>query len=519
MPPPTLRIAVRLGALAAWIAIEAACGGAVAAAPGPEPVAWPKGALTAEAAVTVDGSQFLSTGQLRRWQIDLDRRGLRATGGAAHKRYVEALYRRLKAAGVRKVYLEPVRLERWTATRWGLDIVGGDKAGPLPAASYIPYSGVTPAAGIVAPMVYLAPGAAPTPSCAGKIVVFDVASFGVPEKMIAATAVRTYDSDTRRDPNALEVRPYIYLGAVHKMELALEAVGAAGMVAVTDRPRSYIPYDRELHRTPGLYVDPAVGATLKALAAAGPASLRLTLPAKVETVQTHNLIGIIPGMSDALVVINSHTDGTNGIEDNGPNAIVDMAQYLARLPKTALPRSVMIMLSSGHFAGGVGVEGFVERHAHDGLLDRIAVAVTIEHLGAEEWGLGPAGRLAPTGRFEPGALFTPNIPALIAASEKMLRDADAAPGSVALPTNPKGDGTANNPVWPGEGQYFWGVGKIPAINYITGPYYLLDWGPRVTTSDKVDYDRIHRETAAFTQMLLDLSRKPLAEFRPAKSSP
>lgn len=36
---------------------------------------------------------------------------------------------------------------------------------------------------------------------------------------------------------------------------------------------------------------------------------------------------------------------------------------------------------------------------------------------------------------------------------------------------------------------------------------------RMTTWDKVDYDRMHRVTVAFTQMLLDLSRVPFADLR------
>lgn len=80
---------------------------------------------------------------------------------------------------------------------------------------------------------------------------------------------------------------------------------------------------------------------------------------------------MIPGQSDELVVLNSHTDGTNGLEDNGPDVIVDIAQYLARLPGEALPRSVMIMLSAGHFAGGNAIKDFLHRHAGDGVLDRI----------------------------------------------------------------------------------------------------------------------------------------------------
>lgn len=263
---------------------------------------------------------------------------------------------------------------------------------------------------------------------------------------------------------------------------------------------------------PGLFVDRAAGAKLAA-AAAENVALRLKLPARVETVETRNLIGIIPGASDDITVVHSHTDGTNGIEDNGPNAIVDMAQYLARLPRAALPRTVMIMLSSGHFAGGIGVESFLARHANDGLLNRLAAVVTIEHLGAREYLPDAAGNLVATGKFEPSAMYLPRIPALIAASQAFQKNADVSPSVVATPVNPGGNGTANDSVWPGEGQYFWGQGKVPTVNYITGPCYLLAWGAGVTTADKVDYDRMHRETAGFTQMVLDLSRVPLAELR------
>ncbi|PLY45839.1 hypothetical protein CSZ94_04415 [Janthinobacterium sp. ROICE36] len=85
------------------------------------------------------------------------------------------------------------------------------------------------------------------------------------------------------------------------------------------------------------------------------------------------------------MVLHSHTDGPNALADNGPNAIVDMAQYLARLPRDSLPRSIMLLLSSGHLAGDVGIEQFIDHHNDDGLTQRIRAMLTIEHLGALEW--------------------------------------------------------------------------------------------------------------------------------------
>lgn len=495
----------------------AACGGGggggwfVSPPPPPPATEQPGNTLPPEAAVKVDPTQFLPLTQLRQWQVDLDERGLRATGSDAHEAYIDELHRRLSAAGVKDLRFEAATLERWSVEHWRLEIADGPQAGTVPTTSYVPYSGSMPPEGLTAPMAYLPPGSAPDASLAGKIVLVEMPRLPLTYSFFLGQALRSHDpakSLAAKDPF---VRPWAAITPYIKLIDGLKAAGAAGLVTITeDANGTYIPYHRTVHGVPGVYVDRANGEKLKALAAQKTV-LRLVLPARVETVQTRNLIGVIPGNSPELTVINSHSDGTNGVEDNGPNAIVDMAQYLARLPKSALPRSIMVLITSGHFAAGVGAEDFIARHAKDGLLERIASVTTVEHLGAQDWEPDAEGRLVDTGRLEPAAMFMPRVPALLDASEAMLRNADAAPGFVMPPTNPKGSGSGHDAVWPGEGQYFWGQARLPTINYITGPYYLLSWG--LTTADKVDYGRLHRETVAFTQMLLDLSRVPFAELR------
>jgi hypothetical protein len=108
------------------------------------------------------------------------------------------------------------------------------------------------------------------------------------------------------------------------------------------------------------------------------------------------------------------------------------------------------------------------------------------------------------------AIFTPKIAALIDASSAMLRRADVTRSFVLPPQNPENKGTGRV-VWPGEGQYFWGEGDVPTVNFISGPSYLLRWG--VSTADKTDYERMRRESISFTQMLLELSRVPVNELR------
>lgn len=469
---------------------------------------WPTGTLNTADATTVDPAQFISAAQLDSWGVDLDNRGLRATGTQTHEDYIDELHTRLACAGVTQLSYEQVPLTRWSVDSWSLAVASGASAGPVQTAAYVPYSGSTPAAGVTAPLVYLDSKTTPTAANAGgKIVLFDVPQAPTTVGVFQFLSLASYDPDHSLSPTQVYNRPYLAMPTTLLDQLS--AAGVAGAIGILPVPYAtahgaYYPYDRILRQAPSVFVDQDVGVTLKQLAAAGTTPMTLTLPATVSQVMTRNLIGIIPGSSDELTVINSHTDGTNGLEDNGPNAIVGMAEYLTRLPKAALPRTIMVLLSSGHFAGGVGVENFLSTHQSDGLLGRIASVVTVEHMGAQEYAPDSNGLLVATGNPELGAFFTPKIQPLVDASYNALKNADAKPGLVVQPTNPGGDGSADNPVWPGEGQYFYGIGGLPTANYITGPYYLLNWG--VSTADKIDFTRMRNEMVAFTQMQLDLSR-------------
>jgi len=454
-----------------------ACSNSSGSAPGTACAAlsgWPVGTLDAADASTVDPTQFLSAAQLNTWGVDLDNRGLRATGTTAHENYIDELHTRLACAGVTQLSYEEVPLTRWSVDNWSLSIVGGPSAGPVQTAAYVPYSGVTPAQGVTAPLVYLDANTPPTAAnAAGKIVLFDVPQAPTTVGVFEFLSMATYDPDHSLSPTDVYNRPYLAMPGALLNELS--AAGVAGAIGILPAPYAtahgaYYPYDRILRSAPSLFVDENVGAQLKQLAAAGSATqMNLVLPAEVTQVMTRNLIGIIPGASTDLTVINSHTDGTNGLEDNGPNAIVGMAEYLTRLPSSALPRTIMILLSSGHFAGGIGAETFLSAHQSDGLLSRIASVVTIEHMGAQEYLPDANGLLAPTGNPELGAFFTPKIQPLVNASYNALKNADAKPGLVVQPTNPGGDGSADNPVWPGEGQYFYGIGGLPTATTSPAP--------------------------------------------------
>jgi hypothetical protein len=482
-------------------------------------IAWPNQQLSPRDALKVNRHQFMPVRQFRRWNEKLDsigpanQLGLRATGSRSHERYVDDLRDLLEHAGVRHLHFENVPMQRWSTDTWSLDLLGGPAAGTVKTASYIPYSGQTPSQGVTAPLALIPAGSTPGPgSLTGKIAVFDVPQTIIPYTFFTALSYpgRTYDPSAQ-SPSALYKRPY--LNGVIPMLEAIQAAGAVGAVGVLDYPPdgaegSYFPYDGHIRAVPGLYVDRNVGATLKAQASAG-INARLAVPAAVEQVDTRNLIGFIPGRSKDIVALHCHTDGSNAIEDNGPGAIVAIAQYLARLPRRALPCKVMILLTTGHFAGGNGSRAFIARHGGD-LVPQTKAALTLEHLGLLRWE-EIAGVMGPAGGYEAAAIFAPGSAPLVESSFKALVHGGAFPASVLKPLNPNASGDPNQAAWPGEGQYLFAGGGMPDANYITGPTYLLNWG--IKTVDRCDHRRLRAEAIAFTEMILQLGRTPADQLR------
>jgi hypothetical protein len=457
----------------------------------------------------------MSADQLEAWHRELDRMGLRATGSPVHERYIDLLHDRLERAGVGGLRFEAVPHRRWLADSWSLHV--SSSAGParIQTAAYIPYSGATPAAGVSGPLVAVDPSqGAPAPgSLRGKIALFALPPMPLTYGTLAAIAYKSYDPSHLTGAAGRYDRPWLAVSTLISILDSLVSAQASACICILDLPAdaahgTYYPYDGRIRPVPGVFVDRATGARLQQLVAQG-ASATLKLRAQTRQVTTRNLIGLIPGRTDELMLLHSHTDGPNAIEDDGPNAIVAIAQYLARLPRHARPRTVMVLLTTGHFAGGVGVTEFARRHRHT-TLRRTAAALTLEHLGALEWNPGSGGRSHLTGQAEPASVFAPESSALVDAAYAAVRGARDDPASVLRPYVPA-PGSPDQHGWPAEGAQLWTIGRLPTANYITGPTYLLNWG--ISTVDKLDVGLMRREAIAFTELLLSLSRIPAARLR------
>lgn len=452
---------------------------------------WPSKQLSAAQARNVDPRQFLSAGQLRAWDIELDALGLRPTGSGTERTYVEALASRLERAGVKQLHFDSVPFRRWSASKWSLNVVSAPHAGPKPVPGYMPYSGSLPSGGLTAPLVVVEPTKPlAAGSLKGKIALFDVPVLNATLGLFEALAYKGYDPRHLAPPASPYVRDWY--NNLLQAQVGLQAAKAAAAIGILDlgpnaAQGSYFPYDGLIRAIPGIFVDRVVGAQLRQVAAAA-GTVRVELEAQVANVKSRNVLGLIPGASNEMVAINCHTDGTNGLEDNGPIAIVAIAQYLARIPRHLLPRTILVLLTTGHFAGGVGARTFISHHRRD-LVPRIAASVTIEHLGAQEWLPNAAGELQATGRPEAGAVFgAPNRALLDAAYAAAVR-AGADPTFVIPPLNRNPHGADNDAAWPGEA-HTCGGGAAPAEEF---PTPTTSPGPR--TSSTAASERSTRSTS------------------------
>jgi hypothetical protein len=477
-------------------------------------------------------STCVTAAQLEAWQQQIDALdgGYRPTGSPAHEQYIQLLSQELTAAGVEQVHTEPYSFEKWTPASWSLSLLSGASSTPVQVSAFVPYSGTTGPAGVQAPLAYVPAstipidanalaGALQNPTAwtqnltasleaslaaagvalAGRIVVFDLPRLALSLATLTGTTIAVNDPGhtlsmtatiTRDDLSAMLVMP--------AMLTALASSGALAAVGILDAPEEaargeMAPFFGTLSpNLPALYVDRVTGASLRAAIATTPAA-RLVLDASITAAQNENLVGILPGASSEEILVGSHTDGPNSIEDNGPVGILGLVQCLAPRSAANRPRTIRIVLSGGHFAGSRGLQTYVAAHTAD-LTARALAVLELEHLGAREWTEVSPGKMGLTGLPETQVVYTSTPAPLVAASKTFAAE---------FPRTIVG-----TPPILGEGQNF---RILPLVQFITMPKYLLLANLPVT-QQLTDFDAMQRQVLAFVAMEQALAVAPASQL-------
>jgi len=514
-----------IGVLAALAGAVLTTGAAALAHTGPLPRAattpgWLAAPAVSDACPTeVDASQFASADALYAANRTMADHGARPTGSPAHARFVASLAERL--AKLPGVELRSIRypIERWTDTKVALRgrAAGGSGAERLRVAAPIPYAKATPKAGIAGELVYLPEGQTlEGHDLRGKIVVRDTGRVSVPNAALAALSWFSYDPEAVLIGDVADsyVRENVGEPRQHDMREAAR-LGAAGVIFLSEFPYEqargqYAPYEGVPWPVPAILLGADEGARIRELAGQH-GSARITLRANTERVATRMLLATLPGLSDERIVVQSHTDGMNGVWDNGPVAMVAMADWFARMGRDCRPRTLTFAFTTGHLYQHLvspDRDGSAEQLAKqlDSEYDdgKASLVIPMEHMGAKGWEPRPRGDgkpgsvLVPAKYNDPTSVFIGESPALVSAFASVVAKHDLRETIALRGADLPGLQLPPHDSFGGEGNPYQHH-LIPTVSLVTGPWTLFN--PAFTLEQTVDPALLHRQSLVFTDLV------------------
>jgi hypothetical protein len=431
--------------------------------------------------------------------------GPRLPGNANHIRFVDWLARQMVAAGLQSGPCENYAYRRWEPKRWSLDIIDGKRRIAIPVAYFV-RSQPTGRQGVTGPLVYagrLEPnGPVSLPSFArGSLLVFDASLPDMALSHIVHPHFIHLRGETRAD--VLDSR-YHRLWTMPAFQMdALAALGAAGVAIIINASSAMIEGNFSPHaspykaKAPALFVGQDRGEALRAAAKSG-RSAHLTLDADWVEGEVPQITAILPGTSDEVMIVDTHTDGQNFIEENGCMAMLQLARHFASQPPGQRLRRTLVFAGwPGHMSGDMP-EAPGWALAHPDLMRRAAAAFTIEHLGASEWADIPGRGYAATGHNE-----YMNWPATAGPLNDMLIEGIKRHDLLRHAVE-RGPGYTTGRVFHNSG--------IPHVACISGPNYLLGIAPN-GHMDKLDADLAARQTAMIAELIRQADTLPMAALK------
>lgn len=423
--------------------------------------------------------------------------GPRLSGTDAHRALITDVAAELAELGY-DVHRDPHVFERWEVADSEVALSIAETS--VPVSSAWPYSGETPPEGIAAPLVLLDGRRKNWKAARGKIAVVDVHNADVPTTLLASPWSDSLPFDSTANP-------------VISSELAgtdltkARAAGVRGVVATwrglgDEAARGqYLPFTRDYQGIPAIWTPESQRDAIRAAAQRG-STATLILPAtRTPGARMDTVWAVSPGTgphADESILVVTHSDGGNAVEENGHLGLLALARDAAAAPHD---RTIVFVCTAGHLrmpavtAHGQATTAWLDAHPEMWSPDTpglTAVAgLAIEHLGAKHLHVDPQ-----TGRYEADGSVEPE---LLYATTRELADLTRAVWHGAA-------GRSARPVKPGALIHF-GEGeplferRIPAIALVTGPDYLLADVER----DLVDLDALAEQIGSFRRLQAHLA--------------
>lgn len=436
--------------------------------------------------------------------------GVRLTGSAAHNRFIGELKREIHEMGL-ETYTDPYFFNRWEMREASLALHTEEGDAALPISSVFPYSGETPEEGLRAPLIHVNEKHVGFLGAKDKIAVVNIDELDFLPSTLAFH-IRNKQPETASIPeeyNGPVATAFVNFPFLQTAKLA----GCRAVICIWRKMSDamvegqYLPFILKYQGIPAVWVNSSTGDKLMAAEKQG-AEVTLKLTAnKEENARTESFYVILPGKNRSeAILVNSHTDGTNCIEENGPIAMLSLLKYYKDKP---LDRTLIFLFATGHFrlpsfksqAGG-GVQATSKwLAAHPDLWDgkrghlKAVACVSIEHLGCKRF-KDVDGEYRQVGDIETELVYTGNNTldtvyyAALTKREKV--------NTITL--------RGHNFLHFGEGQPPFNCG-IPEISLVTAPDCLTVISPN-HEMDKFDIDLMYEQTETFLDVIDTLLPMP-----------
>ncbi|MGI5326950.1 hypothetical protein [Actinomadura nitritigenes] len=464
----------------------------------------------------LDLSDLAAPGQLWDWEQTMVGFGQRIGGTASHRRWLDFLEDQFQRSGL-VTFRDSQKLTAdtpgWEATKWDLSIGSRGLEKPVPVASYYPYSGETPAAGVRAELVDVGAGTQAefaARDLRGKIG-YITATF---PSQFDTYGVWTPSIDYLYDPDRTltPTTPFrkacfnVFSPTLSAVPALAKQAGCAALVIALDATAAnaagqYLPFAKPHAGIPILYVSRETGRQVKTQLASGNRTARLRLRAALAPASVDNLTAVLPGTNkDEYLWLLSHSDGVNACEENGGIGFLSLARHFASRPRSRRNRSLAFHLTL-HMTPYVATNGAFFEQARPDIFSKVVGLMHVEHLGQRDWIEDPdAGTFQPTGQPEPAFMDVSRNPHLIDTVTKAIRAEDLRRTAVTSTTYSVGS------------QY---DGRLPTVGFMTYPNQMLSWGvPRgrrfSQSIEKVDPQRMAAEIRTLARVAEAMDAMPTA---------
>jgi hypothetical protein len=457
--------------------------------------------------------------------------GVRVPGTQASRGVTQYIRDQFVASGLERVGFETATTKVWNATQWGLTVNG--KVVTSYPIQHTMFNGTpgpfsTGTNGVKAPLVYVGKGTTldfSLVSVKGKIVVMDVPFGSIPVGLLKPITLGVQDSQntfpltyTLPDAYAGGFFPFDYYRAMKAGAVAVIGVLVDHVEGSRYYNEAYQAYDPgKAMKIPGLWVSPKVGKSLIAQIKAGKASsvvATVSLKGDVNLQEGRAVYGYLPGMSDEVVLVQSHHDSSTlgAVEDaSGTSEVLALARYYGQLPREQRPRTLMFATMETHFTDYAVHKAFANKYLRPGnpMGQRTVAGITIEHIGKEVVRDNNTGMFVENGRSVPKLLMiSTEVNGLKEIAVGAMRNNQidrTIATSATLVSTLVGGGLG----LPADSSDFYRVG-LPMVLMVGSPLYLYDDNDSL---DKVDKANLGRVAKTFIDIIDGMGGIPSRDYK------